>query len=188
MKDCLTLNDFWIGLISGTVLSILIWLYQLVCRKINVIRVVLPDIHQNRIGVLNVSLWKITNFEIKGQISYLHGTIRNRNTFLIEDEKSYISPEPIKGLSLSNYFKYHFLKMDLVDDLHINPRYLIIDMTRIVLTPPIPNPINGFIDLQNWRNVPQNQISELSLNIFVSYYGRITNTLKYKQKNLPIHN
>ena len=183
MKEFFTSTEFVSGLVSGIVLSVGIWFYQLVSRWIKVIRVVFPDKTQNRIGIVNVSLWEISNIEVKGQISYLHDNIRNRSTFFIEEEKSYLSPEPLKGQSFRNYFKYHFLKQKLITDLNVKPRNLSIDLSQIVLHPP--THVNNFTDLENWMNIPQNHIKEVSLDVFVYYYGKLTNTLKIRKEELP---
>lgn len=182
MSDFFASEEFKSGLISGIVLSFLIWFYQLFSRQIKVIRVVFPDKTQNRIGIINVSLWKINFIELKGQISYLHNNIRNRNTFQIEGEKSYISPESIKGLPLIKYLKYHFLRKDLINDLNVHPRFLAIDLSLITLNPPFL--FNNFHDLDLWKNQPDNNITKVSLNVFVLYYGRITNTLKIRKEEL----
>ena len=188
MKEFFTSHDFNVGLVSGLVsglvLSGLIWVYQWISRKIRVIRVVFPDITQNQIGIINVSIWEISNVEVKGQISYLHNTIRNRSTFFIEEEKSYISPEPMNRLSLLNYYKYHFLRKDLMKDLGIQPRKLTIDLTKVVLHPD--THLENFTDLETWKNDQNNNIKQVTLNVYVYYYGKITKILKFRKEEIPL--
>ncbi len=167
------------GLVSGLVLSFLIWGYQILIRRIRIIRVIFDKLDDNKIGIVNLSLWRISNIEITGLITYKRNGIRNRHTIMIENEKSYMTTEPLKGVKLGNYIKCHFLRKEISSLKKLNPRYLDIDMTQVVLKPPIS--IQNFNDLENRLN----NIDDSNLNFFVHYYGKLSTVLKIRKETYP---
>jgi len=192
MKDFFCSTEFTSGIISGIVLSLIIWAYRWIVGKIHIIRATLPDIHTNKIEIHNVSLLgEISNIKIVAQVSY-NGMVINENmerktminhhAILVEDEKSYITPWSKKGLYLSDYCCYILKGNKICTNFKRKPRKLKLDFSQLNLGTEVPiETISDFIN-------PKNGFEKVFLHIYIYYHGKISNIYKYREEKIPIVN
>lgn len=178
----ITKENFVSGLVSGLVLSFCIWGYQFLIRRIRSIRIVFDKIDENKIGVVNLSLWRISNIEIKGLLTYNRNGLTFRHNILIDNEKSYMTTESLKGVRFNNYIGFHLLRKDITSLENLKPRYFDLDFSPVIIKPPIT--IEKFNDLEQKLN----DIHDSNLCFFVHYYGRLSTVLKIRKETyLPLN-
>lgn len=124
MENCWK-NDLLIGIYSGLIVSISLWVFHLISQSIKIIRPIKFEKNRNRIKIKNHGLiFSIGYMSIIGQVIFHEQGILKRYKINVDGEKEYLSPEKLCPQK---------------------SRFLSIDLTGCILG----HNFQSFVDLQN---------------------------------------